>query len=189
MCQFVIPPVVERQVRDRIEENGGTANVSVSAFPAPRLLFGDGDELRVRGSGVTVDVEDQRAVLDRLDGFDRVDVRLTDVTAAPLDVSAFELTRSDGANTYEVRMTGETSPREVASFLGTRAGGPLGGLLADLAGESLPGEGAAEVPIDVRAEVASVDGEAEVTSASGSVAGVPAGPLAEIVLEAVVRQL
>ena len=189
MCQFVIPPVAERQVRDRIEENGGTASVSVSAFPAPRLLFGDGDELRVRGSGVTVDVEDERVVLDRLDGFDRVDIRLTGVTAEPLDVSAFELTRSDGADTYRVRMTGETSPREVASFLGTRAGGPLGALLADLAGQSLPGAGEEEVPVDVRAQVTSIDGEAEVTSASGSVAGVPAGPLAEIVLEAVVRQL
>ena len=189
LCQFVIPPLTEREVRDRIEENGGTATVDVSAFPALRLLFGDGDELRVRGRGIAVDVEEQRGVLDRLDGFDRVDIRLTDVSAAPLNLEVFELNRTEDGDTYRVRVTGATSPADVAAFLGSRAGGPLGGLLGDLAADTLPGDSEIDVPVDIMARVASIDGEVEVTSASGSVAGLPAGPLAEVVVEAVASRL
>ena len=41
----------------------------------------------------------------------------------------------------------------------------------------------------MRAEVESRDGRVEVTDTSGSVAGVPAGPFAELVIELVVRRL
>ena len=189
VCQFVLPPLAERRVSDRIEENAGTARVSIDAFPAPRLLFGDGDRLSVRGSGLEVDLSEQRRVLERLDGFDSVDVRITDMRADPLEVDEFELARAEGEGDYRVRMTAETTPREVAGFLGSRAGGPLGGMLGDLAAGSLPGDGDEAVPVDIEAEVVSRDGEVAVASASGSVAGVPAGPLAELVVEAVVRQL
>jgi len=189
LCQFVLPGVAEREVKDRIEANGGTASVEVSAFPALRLLWGDGDKLRVRGSGVDVELEEQRGVLDRLDGFDSVDIHLEDVSVAPLNVDTFELSRTDDGDTYRVRVTGATSPADVAAFLGSRAGGPLGGLLGDLAADTLPGDSEADVPVDIMARVASIDGEVEVTSASGSVAGVPAGPLAELVVEAVARSL
>ena len=87
-----------------------------------------------------------------------------------------------------MRMVGQSSPREVAAFLGSRAGGVLGGVLGDLAGARLPG-GAQRVPVTVDASVESRDGDVEVTSATGSVAGVPGGPLAELVVAAVVRQL
>jgi hypothetical protein len=189
VCQFVLPPLAERRVSDRIEENAGTARVSIDAFPAPRLLFGDGDRLSVRGSGLEVDLSEQRRVLERLDGFDSVDVRITEMRADPLEVDEFELARAEGEGDYRVRMTAETTPREVAGFLGSRAGGPLGGMLGDLAAGSLPGDGDEAVPVDIEADVVSRDGEVAVASASGSVAGVPAGPLAELVVEAVVRQL
>jgi hypothetical protein len=189
VCQFVLPPLAERKVRDRVAERGGTARVEVSAFPAARLLFGDGDSLRVRGGGLEVDVEEEHRVLERLDGFDSVDVRLEDVTADPLEVRTFELTRAEGEGGYRVRMDAETSPREVAGFLGSRAGGPLGGALGDLAADNLPGGGTESLPVDIEADIVSRDGEVAASSASGSVAGLPAGPLAELVVEAVVRQL
>jgi hypothetical protein len=189
LSQFVLPPLAERKVEDRVKENGGTAQVSISAFPAPRLLFGDGDSLRVRGSGLEVDAVERQRVLERLDGFDSVEVRLTDVRADPLDVETFELTRAEGEGDYSLRMGAETTPREVAGFLASRAGGPLGGMLGDLAAGNLPGGGDEPLPLDIEADVVSRDGEVAVASASGSVAGVPAGPLAELVVEAVARQL
>jgi hypothetical protein len=109
--------------------------------------------------------------------------------AEPLDVDEFELVRDEGEGGYRVRMTGETTPREVVAFLGSRAGGALGGVLGDLAADGLPGGGDEPVPVDIEADVVSRDGEVAVASASGSVAGVPAGPLAELVVEAVVQQL
>ena len=186
--QLALPPLVERRVQDRLERDGGTASASLSAFPAVRLLFEDGDSFAVRGSGLRVDVTRREPVLDRLDGFDEVRVRLRDVDANPIAVDSFELSRGEGEETYRVRMVGQSSPREVAAFLGSRAGGVLGGVLGDLAGARLPG-GAQRVPVTVDASVESRDGDVEVTSATGSVAGVPGGPLAELVVAAVVRQL
>ena len=69
-CQLLLPELAERQVEGRLERDGGSADVSLGAFPAPRLLFGDGDSFEVEGSGVTVDVERRERVLERLDGFD-----------------------------------------------------------------------------------------------------------------------
>jgi hypothetical protein len=188
-CQLALPPLAERRMQDRLERNGGAARVDLSALPAPRLLFGDGDSFEVRGSGLRVDVARRERVLERLDGFDEVDVRLTDVDASPLAVSSFELTRAEHEMGYDVRVTGETSPREVAAFLGSQAGGVLGGVLGDLAAGRLPGGGDARVPLAIDAEVESRDGDVEVTSATGAVAGVPGGPLAELLIEAVVQQL
>lgn len=188
-CQLALPGLAESKVRDRIERNGGTARVSISAFPAPRLLFGDGDSLKVSGSGLEVDVNRRERVLQRLDGFDSVDVRLTRLDADPLVVRSFVLQRADGEHGYRVRMDAETSPRDVAGFLGSQAGGLVGGLLGDLAAGGLPGGGGERVPLRIRADVESRDGDVQVTSASGSVAGVPAGPLAEVVVEGVARRL
>ena len=187
--QLVVPALGEREVEKRLEEGGGSADVSLRALPAPRLLFGDGDSFEVEGSGLTVDVQRRERVLERLDGFDEVHVRLADVSAEPLRIGLFQLDRDEGRDAYDVLMDGKASPRDVAAFLGSEAGGALGGLLGDLAAGSLPGDGEVSVPLEVKARVVSVDGEVEVTSSSGSVAGVPAGPLAKLLVEAIVRQL
>src|SRR5215211_4847164 len=50
--QFALPALAERRAEDRLEEGGGSASADVRAFPALRLLFGDGDSLDVRGRGL-----------------------------------------------------------------------------------------------------------------------------------------
>jgi hypothetical protein len=187
--QLALPPLAERRVADRLERDGGAAEVSLDAFPALRLLFDDGDSFEVEGQGLRLDVTRERDVLGRLDGFDEVQVRLDDLEAGPFDVESFELLREEGDQDYETRIQATTSPREVARFLGSRVGGAFGGLLGDLTAGSLPGGGDTAVPIDLDATVTSRNGQADVSDVSGSVAGVPAGPLAELVVGAVVDQL
>jgi hypothetical protein len=188
--QLALPPIAERKVESRLERDGGTARAEVHAFPALRLLFGDGDSLDVRGRGVSLDVRGEAAAdLDRLDGFDEVRVRVADATAGPLDVRSFSLARGEGEDHYDLRTGAVTTPREVAGFLGSEAGGPLGGLFGDLAAGSLPGGGNARVPLRLSGKVTSVDGRPSVSGAKGSVAGIPAGPLAQLVVAAVVARL
>jgi hypothetical protein len=187
--QLALPPIAENKVESRLERDGGTAHAEVHAFPALRLLFGDGDSIDVRGRGVRLDVRGEGADLGRLDGFDEVSVRVTDAAAGPLDVRTFALTRAEGDDNYDLRTGAVTTPREVAGFLGDQAGGPLGGLFGDLAAGSLPGGGNARVPLDLSAQVASNDGRPTVSGAKGSVAGIPAGPLAQLVVAAVVARL
>jgi hypothetical protein len=186
--QLVLPPIAERRAADRLERHGGSADVSLSALPAVRLLFGDGDSFEVKGSNLEVDLDRGGDSLDRLDGFDDVRVRIEDLEAGPLELSSFELARDEGESDYRTRIRGTTSAREVARFLGSQAGGALGGLLGDLGASTLPG-GATEVPLDFRARVQSNGGEVNVSGATGSVAGLPAGPLAQLVVSAVALRL
>jgi hypothetical protein len=187
--QLAIPPLAERKVEDRLEAGGGDASAEIGAFPALRLLFGDGDRLEARGEGLRLDVTERQRVLERLDGFDEVDVELVDFLVGPFELDAFVMTRGEGERRYRTAFSGRASPREVATFLGSETGGFLGGLLGDLAAGSLPGGGEAPLPIRLRAEVESRDGRVEVTDTTGSVAGVPAGPFAQLVVELVVRRL
>jgi hypothetical protein len=187
--QLALPPIAEHKVESRLERDGGTAHADVHAFPALRLLFGDGDSLDVRGRNVRLDVHGAGADLGRLDGFDEVHVRVTEADAGPLDVRSLSLDRAEGDAQYELRSGAETTPRELAGFLGSQAGGALGGLFGDLAAGSLPGGGNTRVPLRLTAHVTSRDGRPEVTGAVGSVAGIPAGPLAELVVGALLARL
>ena len=95
--QLVLPPLTAGRMEDRLTEGGGSAMVSTEAFPAARLLFGDGDRIEVRGSGLDLELAEESDAFERLDEFDDVDVRLDASRAGPLEVDSFELSRSGSA--------------------------------------------------------------------------------------------
>jgi hypothetical protein len=183
--QFVIPAVAERVAASRLTKHGGHAEVSISSFPALRLVFGHGDSLRVDGHGIDLPTTGDHE-LDRLDKFGEVHMTLRDSRAGPVAIRSFRLERPEGAKNYSASLSGATTPRDVATFLGSRAGGALGGLFGDLAAGTALGErSSTRVPLRLRANV--TDGG--VYAAGGTVAGVPAGPLLQLVLDAVLRGL
>ena len=77
--QLALPAFYESRVEDRLEEDGGSADVSIGAFPALTLVGGRGKELKGTGDGLKFDIDDRREdPLGKLDGFEEVDLRLTD---------------------------------------------------------------------------------------------------------------
>jgi hypothetical protein len=189
LSQIVLPRLAAGEVEDRLEEHGGDADASLAAFPALRLLFDDGDSFEVEGSGLRLDPRQRLEAFERLEGFDEVSIRLQDIAAGPVDLDSFVLVRDEGERNYELGLQGTTTPREIAAFIGSEAGGPFGRALGEFAGGSLPGGGTTEIPLQVDAIVEARDGEVDVDDVTGSIAGLPAGPLAEIVLNAVVSRL
>lgn len=188
--QLALPPLAERAAADRLTRDGGTAHVSLSALPALRLLFGEGDSLRVDGRGIRLPTEGQKGGLGKLDQFGEVRIRLNDVSAGPLSIRRLRLERPAGSSIYSAQISAETTPRELGAFLGSQAGGGFGAVLGDLAaGIALPGGAGAKLPLDLSARVESRNGQHQVSAVSGAVARVPAGPLLELVLDAVVRRL
>jgi hypothetical protein len=188
--QLALPAYYEGRVENRLEEKGGSADVSVGAFPAVTLIGGSGKRLKATGSGLAFDLDDRREdPFGRLDGFEDVDLELTDVDAGAIRMSDFELRRDGRDAEYVMRVSARATPVELARELGSAAGGPLGGLVGGLATGLLPGSGSTELPLDLNARVRSRDGRPDVTDAQGSVGGIPAGPLAEVVLGAVLDRL
>jgi hypothetical protein len=177
--QLFGPGIAERRVEHRLERHGGTAHVSISALPAARLLFHDGDSLTVRGRGLRLDEEERSHDLEGMDGFDKVSVELQQLRTGPLNASSFSMTRGEGERTYGVRIRGSTTAAELGSFLGGTLGGVAGGLLG----------GSEQLPVRVRASIASHGGDVQVRSAAGTVAGIPADPLIQFVAAAVASRI
>ncbi|MGI8749091.1 MAG: hypothetical protein ACR2J6_00805 [Thermoleophilaceae bacterium] len=187
--QRIVPSVIEGQVEKRLEQGGGDAKVSISAVPAVTLLRGVGRSIDITGSGLTYDLgQRDEKPFERLDGFGRVKVDLRDLDAGPVRLDSFVLTRADKDEPYTLSMRGTSTPGELAGELGTATGGSLGGLIGGLASGILGGSGTS-VPLRLEATVASRDGRPEVGAANATVAGLPAGPLTEIVLRSVLDRL
>jgi hypothetical protein len=184
VAQFALPPIVENQVQDRLTKDGGSASVDISAFPAIRLLFTEGDSVRVRARELNLPlVSPEKKLLGQLDGFDDVDIQLTASHLGPLLLNDASLKRSGGDRPYRVTTTASVTARDVGAFGGTQAGGPLGGFLGGIAGGALP-FGSQPVPINISAVVRSDGGQPVVVAVNGSIAGLPAGPLVTALAQA-----
>ncbi len=185
-AELILPSVAENEVESRLTEGGGSADVSVSAFPAERLLFGDGESIEVRGEDLKLEVVEDVEVFSKLDGFDEVDLSITDSTFGPFEISSFDLTRT-GDEPYRLTSSTEASVADLGEFgaesLGIPGSGVIGGLLGLFGGSNTA------VPVELDMELSSEDGNVEVVSGGGTVAGVPTGPLAELIVGAVVSQL
>jgi hypothetical protein len=187
ISQLVIPLVVEQRIEDRLTNAGGSADVSVSAFPAARLLFGDGSRIAVTGNGLDLTAEQtNHDVFSRLDGFDQVSVNITHFRTGPFTLASFHLTRDGSEAPYHLATRGTTTPGDLASFGTSQLGLPGGPLAGYLSTQVL---GDKPIPINLDMDLQSDGGRIVVVSGGGTVAGLPTGPLAEIITAAVSVQL
>jgi len=186
VSQLILPGIGEGEIEDRLTENGGSAEASLSAVPAARLLWGDGDRFEVSGSGLDLELTRDAEVFDRLDGFGDVRVDLADFRAGPFEVSSFELTR-DGSRPYSVRSSSTTTPANLLDYGAEQLGIGGGPLLRFLAGQTPRSD--LPIPIELEMEMESDDGRVQVVSGGGTVAGFPTGPLAELITAAIVVRL
>jgi hypothetical protein len=185
--QILVPGLGERRIEDRLTAGGGTADVTLGAVPAARLLWGHGERLQVSANDLDIAVTPGDPVFDRLDGFGIVDVLITNSKAGPLHIDRFELTR-DGSGPYHLALGGETSPADLVHYGLDHVDLP-GTSLAGAIFDQLFGPVDTTVPVRMDMQLASNDGRVEVTSGGGSVGGIPTGHLAELITSAVVVRL
>ena len=168
--QLILPRVGENQVEDRLTKEGGTASVEIDALPAIRLLFDDGDRVRVRAQEVKIPVNDlQGGSFKQLDGFDEVDVRLALSTVGPFFAERVTITRGDGDDVYTFSFRGSTSAAQIGDFALAALPPLLRSALTALAGRA----GERDLPIVLNAELRSEGGRARLVSGTGSLAGLP----------------
>ena len=179
ISQLVIPAIVEHAAEDRLTAAGGSAEVSMSALPAARLLFGDGHRITVAGNGLDLSSETTSGdVFSNLDGFDQVAINLDSFRAGPFKLASFDLSREAPEAPYHLVTRGRTTPADVASYAADQVGLPGGPLLGYLGGQMLDDDA---IPIHLDMELRSEDGSVVVTGGTGIVAGIPTGPLAQLI--------
>ncbi len=188
LCQLFVPGLGEKAVRDRLTANGGVADVSISAFPAIRLLWGDGDSLKVKGDGLNLELDQNGdpAVLDNLDRFGSVEVVLDNSQAGPFRVDSLVLARH-GDQPYSLTARTSTSASQLAAYGIDRADLPGAGIVGTIL--DFTGLGGKDVPVDLDLEMTSDNGRVVVVGGGGTVAGLPTGPLAELITRAIVIKL
>jgi hypothetical protein len=186
--QILLPSFGERAIEDRLTENGGSAEVTLGSVPAFRLFFGDGERFDVRARELELDLKQSEPVLERLDGFASVDVSIADSQAGPIDLQSFELHRERSAP-YSLTAHGQASASSLIDYgvdgLDIPAANSITGLAMDLLGIDTD----FIVPIDFDMQLVNDDGRLRVVSGGGTVGGVPTGPLAELITNAVVIKL
>lgn len=185
--QLLLPSLGAQRVEDRLTEGGGSAEVTLGAVPALRLLFSDGERLEVAARDLDLELDEREAVFDRLDGFTIVDISVSDSAAGPFELTRFELQR-DGAGPYSLLASGETTAGELTAFGFDQIELP-GESFLDLLLDPFVERVDAPLPIELEMELSSDDGRVEVVSGGGEVAGIPTGPLAELITSAIVLQL
>jgi hypothetical protein len=180
--QLLVAPYAEHRISSRLTADGGHATVELSAFPALRLLAGDGDRIRVRAEGIdlalaTPLVTQPGRVLGRLDKFGSVDIRVGSANAGPFKLQSISLERS-GGQPYRVSIDASATAADLATYTGGQIAGDIGGFLGSLAGSALPFSDE-PVPIQVDSVVRSDGGRPVVVSSSGMIAGISIDPLVE----------
>ncbi len=185
--QILVPSLGERKIEDRLTEGGGSAEVTLGAFPAARLLFSDGERFEVEAHDLDLALDRREQVFERLDGFALVDVSIADSTAGPFELASFELQR-DGEGPYELTASAVTSPSSLVDY-GVEGLDLPGGGLASMALDLFGIDTNFDLPVELDMQLSSDDGRVRVVSGGGTVAGLPTGPLAELLTNAIVVQL
>jgi hypothetical protein len=185
VAQLFLPGYLEGRVSDRLTKNGGKADVTLDAVPALTLLAGSGSEAKVRGHGLALDLTaGGDKPLDQLDGFGKVDVDVTSSTAGPFRVDELVLRRGSRDQPYTASVKASVTGRDLAAYAGGSLAGPLGSLFGGLAAGAAPFSDA-RIPVDAGATITSDGGRPVVTSADGTIAGLPAGPFLQALAVAV----
>lgn len=183
--QLLAPRLAARRVETSLLESGGEASVTIRALPAVRLLWREGDRIEVRGRRITVGMSREGGGLSVLDGFDEVDIALSEFTTGPFEVIEFKLTRR-GPGTYTMRSEALTSGGALLGYGGEQVGYGVS-LLGTVARQAPLGD--RQIPIAVEVELASESEGLRIVSGGGTVAGYPAGPIASMIAAAVARRL
>ena len=146
--QVIAPRVLSGEVEKRLTQDGGTAEVTITAVPALTLVAGRGQSIEISGDDLVYDLDERNErPFERLDGFGDVRIDLRNLDAGPVRLSTFTLTREGRDEPYALSIRGTSTPRDLAAELGSATGGTLGGLLGGLASGVLPDGGVGTVPL------------------------------------------
>ena len=129
IAQLVLPAIASSRISSRIGRYGKVASVTVKAFPAIELLWGDADSVNVVADELAMTPEQTAALIGEASGTDRLDVRVASFKEGPLRLTSARLQkrgdRLRAAATMSRAAVGEALPAGVGLKLTGSGGGEV----------------------------------------------------------------
>jgi hypothetical protein len=96
LAQLVLPGIAASRLRSRLARNGNVLSVSVSAFPAVKLLFGHADGVKVRMGTVHIGVGEATGLLSMSVNAGALDMAAQQVQIGPLALAGATVHKGAG---------------------------------------------------------------------------------------------
>ncbi len=106
LAQVLLPRIAASTISSRVGRYGSVESVSVSAWPAVELLWGDADSVAVRAGNLTLSPGQAGKLLSESRGVGSVDVHADSVRVGTLQVEDATLTKREGHLRAEGAVTG-----------------------------------------------------------------------------------
>jgi len=129
LAQLVLPRIAAALIRSRIARYGSVQSVSVSAWPAIKLLWGSADSVTVRAGALTISEQHAGSLLDEARQTNDIDFSARSVTVGDLTVDAVSV-RKRGSQLQAHALVDETEvkhalPSGVSVQLARSSGGEV----------------------------------------------------------------
>jgi hypothetical protein len=154
LAQLLLPRIAADRISGRLGRYGEVQSVSVSAWPAIELLWGDADSVKVRAGDLSLTPGQAEALLGEGGGTETVQLTASSVQVAGLTLRDVSFHQSAGALHGEAQMTeadvraalpagmGVTLLSSAGGRVRVQASGGLLGLLAPIEAEAQARDGA-----------------------------------------------
>lgn len=105
LAQVFLPGIVASKIRSRVGRYGKVDSVSVKAWPAVKLLWGDADSVTVRAGSLRSSQEQAAALLWEARGLGDMKLTATSAQVGQLAFSDMSLSKRGSALSVQARMT------------------------------------------------------------------------------------
>lgn len=113
LAQAILPGIAARRISQLVGRYGHVGSVSVSAWPALKLLWGSADSVRLRAGALSLTPAQTAQLVSEAAGAARIDATAASVQEGPLHLSEARLRKRGGRLVGEGRMT----PADVSAAL------------------------------------------------------------------------
>ncbi len=127
LAQLVLPRIAASQISSKVGRYGGVAHVSVSAWPAVELLWGDADSVTVRARRLAIAPAQAASLLWEGRGVDRLDVSAEAVRVGALALTGATLTKRGAQLEAHAQATAAAAQAALGPGVGVRLLGSGGG--------------------------------------------------------------
>jgi LmeA-like phospholipid-binding len=142
LAQILLPHLAASRISSRVGRYGHVEHVSVSAWPAVKLLWGDADSVKVTAGRLSMSPTQAAAMMWEGRGVAKMDIAAEEVRVGPLAVTDAKMTKHGAQLEAQADTTQTAAQAALGNGIGVKLLGSSGGRVRVSVAGSLFGVGA-----------------------------------------------